>query len=69
MSSALRVILRPSCPISQLTLARADWARYFRDAAGLVPSLQDFRNEEMSEESEICEQKMLESEFDHFFEK
>eukprot|EP00438_Fugacium_kawagutii_P009335 Skav234553 [mRNA] locus=scaffold2556:424893:430656:+ [translate_table: standard] len=35
VSSALRAILRPSCPLSQLTLARADWARYFRDAAGL----------------------------------
>ena len=38
VSSALRVTLAPG-PIGfrELTLARADWARYFRDSAGLVP--------------------------------
>jgi hypothetical protein len=39
VSSALRVTLAPGGSIGfrEITLARADWARYFRDAAGLVP--------------------------------
>jgi len=39
VSSALRVTLAPGGSIAfrEITLARADWARYFRDAAGLVP--------------------------------
>ena len=38
VSSALRVILAPGNAIrfNEMTLARADWARYFRDAAGLA---------------------------------
>ncbi|CAK9102638.1 unnamed protein product [Durusdinium trenchii] len=46
VSSALRVILAPplgKIGLSELTLAKADWAMYFKDSSGLAPALKDFQ--------------------------
>ncbi|CAE8645460.1 unnamed protein product [Polarella glacialis] len=55
VASALRLVLAPpgpkaqlsqQFPVAELAFARADWARYARDAGGLVPQLGGFLLEE-----------------------